>query len=204
MFPAAVVGVKVEVTMNPPRSLQRQGFLAIGLRCRPAGVARSALMLLLAATLLSAPAAFALGAGDTAPSFTAPSLYGGGNLSLQDLRGKVVFVDFWASWCGPCLTSLPLFDELRQDFPSGKFQVLAVNVDRDPGKARAFLDKRPVGYPSVMDPQGRIPESFGLETMPTSYLIDGRGVVRFVNEGFRVGDIAELRENIEALLGGAQ
>ena len=157
-----------------------------------------------AAVLFTSPTAFALSAGDAAPTFTAPSLTGGDNLSLQDLRGKVVFLDFWASWCGPCLTSLPLLDELRKDFPSERFQVLAVNVDRDPGKARAFLDKRPVGYPSVMDPQGRIPERFGLETMPTSYLIDARGVVRFVNEGFRVGDIDELRENIEALLGSAQ
>ena len=128
--------------------------------------------LLVATVALSiAPTASALSAGDIAPSFTAPMLSGGGNLSLQEFRGKVVFVDIWASWCGPCLTSLPLLDDLRKDFPSGKFQVLAVNVDRDPAKARAFLDKRPVGYPSVMDPKGRIPERFGLETMPTSYLI---------------------------------
>ena len=204
MFPADSAGVNAEAAMNPPHICSRHGTSEYGSRRSLPGVVHCTLSLLLAVTFLYAPAALALGAGDTAPTFTAPSLYGEGNLSLQDLRGKVVFVDFWASWCGPCLTSLPLLDELRKDFPSGKFQVLAVNVDRDPDKARAFLDKRPVGYPSVTDPKGHIPERYGLETMPTSYLIDGRGVVRFVNEGFRVGDIAELRENIESLLGAAQ
>ncbi len=154
--------------------------------------------------LTPAPAALALGAGDPAPHFTAPSLQGAGNLSLQDFRGKVVFLDFWASWCGPCLTSLPQLDKLRTEFPSRKFQILAVNVDREPDKARAFLKKRPVGYASAMDPAGRIPKSFELETMPTSFLIDDRGVVRLVHEGFRSGDIDGLRSHIEMLLGHAQ
>jgi thiol-disulfide isomerase/thioredoxin len=163
-------------------------------------------MLLFLSTLtgLSATPAFALDAGDAAPSFSAPSLSGPGDLSLAQFRGKIVFVDIWASWCGPCLKSLPHLDELRKSYPSAKFQVLAVNVDRDPEKARAFRKKRPVGYPSVSDPEGRIPERFGLETMPTSYLIDDRGVVRFVNEGFRTGDIGKLQANIETLLGGAR
>ena len=165
-------------------------------------LAHPRVLLLCAAVMFSAASSFALGVGEAAPSFTAPSLSGAGSLSLKQFRGKVVFLDIWASWCGPCLTSLPHLDDLRKTYPSAKFQVLAVNVDRDPAKARAFLDKRPVGYPSVSDPEGRIPQRFGLETMPTSYLIDESGVVRFVNEGFRAGDIAKLRNNIEMLLGG--
>jgi peroxiredoxin len=82
--------------------------------------------------------------------------------------------------------------------------VLAVNVDSDPEKARRFLEKRPVGYPSVTDPKGRIPETFGIETMPTSFLIDRDGVIRHVHNGFRRGDIESIRSRIRELVGAAQ
>jgi peroxiredoxin len=142
----------------------------------------------------------AVEAGQKAPQFTLPSLDGGPQLSLAAYRGKVVYLDFWASWCPPCLTSLPLLDALRQEFPADDFQVLAVNLDDDPAKARRFLAKRPVGYPSATDPAGALPERFGLETMPTSYLIDRDGVVRHVHPGFRKSDIDGLRAKIRALV----
>ena len=150
--------------------------------------------------LATAPAA-ALDPGDRAPSFQAPLLTGPGSLSLQKYRGKVVYLDFWASWCGPCLVSLPLLEELRREFPAADFQIVAVNVDQDLARARGFLAKRPVGYPSATDPAGRIPELFGLETMPTSFLIDRSGVIRHVHRGFRKGDVGDLRERIRALVG---
>ncbi len=153
-----------------------------------------------AALLLLAPAASALEPGQPAPAFSAPSLDGQGQRSLASYRGKVVYVDFWASWCTPCLTSLPLLEKLRKEFPPEQFQILAVNVDREPGKAKGFLARHSIGYPSVSDPEGRLPEVFGLETMPTSYLIDTRGIVRYVHEGFRAGDVDEIRERIRALI----
>jgi peroxiredoxin len=146
-------------------------------------------------------AANAVERGAAAPGFSAPALTGGGNVSLAAYRGKVVYVDFWASWCPPCLESLPQFEALRKELPSDRFQIVAINLDKDPAKARAFLAKHPIGYPSASDPQGKIPGSFGLETMPTSYLIDERGVVRYVHEGFRKGDIDEIRAQIQKLLG---
>ena len=82
-----------------------------------------------------------LGDGQKAPEFKAPALDGGKSLSLAAYRGKVVYLDFWASWCPPCLTSLPLLEELRKEFPSDQFQILAVNVDQDPEKARKFLER---------------------------------------------------------------
>ena len=124
-----------------------------------------------------------------------------GNVELSDYRGKVVYLDFWASWCPPCLVSLPVLEELRQEFPESEFQVIAVNVDRQPAKARSFLAKRKIGYPSATDPDGRIPEKFGIETMPTSFLIDRQGIVRHVHRGFRKGDVDDLRGRIRALLG---
>jgi thiol-disulfide isomerase/thioredoxin len=161
---------------------------------------RGAAALALATLLLVGGAASAVDVGQLAPEFKAPALDGGKSISLAAHRGKVVYLDFWASWCPPCLTSLPLLEKLRKEFPSDQFQILAVNVDQDPGKALKFLERTQVGYPSATDPKGRIPESFGIETMPTSFLIDRSGVVRYVHHGFRKGDVGPLRERIESLV----
>jgi len=158
--------------------------------------------LLLSTALLLAPAAArAVEAGQPAPSFSARALEGDSTLSLSAYKGKVVFVDFWASWCGPCQAAMPVIESLRNEFPADQFQVLAVNVDQDPAKAKAFLERRKVGYPSVSDPEGRLPATYGLKTMPTSYLVDRNGVVRFVHEGFRPSDADKLRAEIRGLLG---
>ncbi len=162
----------------------------------------------LACTLLAASfwtladAANALTEGDKAPAFAAKSLTGNGNLSLAKYRGKVVYVDFWASWCGPCNKSLPLLAELRKEFPRDQFEVLAINVDKDLDKARALLSKHDIQYPSVSDPQGQLPETFGLKTMPTSYLIDRKGVIRHVHKGFRPTDMDGIRARVKGLVGG--
>jgi peroxiredoxin len=152
----------------------------------------------LLSTALAAPA-IALNQGDPAPDFSAPGL-AGGTVSLGSYRGKVVYLDFWASWCGPCAQELPALDALRKAFPPGEFEVVAVNVDRQPSLAKAFLNKRPVGYPSAQDPKGEIPASFGVETMPTSFLIDRDGIVRYVQRGFRESDVPSLREQIQQLV----
>jgi thiol-disulfide isomerase/thioredoxin len=153
------------------------------------------------AALLLPLSARAVEEGQPAPQFAAVSLSGQGNLSLSQYRGKVVYVDFWASWCAPCLKAVPALEKLRKEFPASDFQVVAINVDQDPERARLFLADHPVGYPSASDPSGSLPEIFGLETMPTSYLIDRKGVVRYVHRGFRTGDDAQIRERIRALLG---
>ena len=154
--------------------------------------------------LLASTPAQALRPGDEAPAFTADALSGGGTLSLEQYRGRVVYLDFWASWCAPCAASLPALDALRKAFPEDRFQVLAINVDKDPGDAKRFLSRRPVGYPSAVDPKGTLPERFGVETMPTSFLIDANGVIRYVHKGFRRGDEAKLTSEIEKLLGAGR
>ena len=158
-------------------------------------------LLVLAASLVTGGAALALEAGDRAKDFEAPRLDGSGTISLTSYRGKVVYLDFWASWCNPCQTALPLIDALRKDFPEKDFQVVAVNVDKDTKKAKKFLAKNPVGYASASDPRGKLPREFGLETMPTSYLIDRAGVIRYVHKGFREDDIASIRAEIQKLVG---
>ena len=151
---------------------------------------------------LSAPGvATAIDEGEPAPAFELPALSGKQQISLAAHRGKVVYLDFWASWCAPCLTSLPQLEKLRREFPADDFQIIAVNIDKDPAKARAFLAKRPVGYPSASDPKGEWPGRFGIPTMPTSYLIDREGVVRHVHAGFRKGDLDVIRGHVRRLVG---
>jgi peroxiredoxin len=147
---------------------------------------------------LCAPAS-ALELGDEAPDFSAPGMTGG-TISLSAYRGKVVYLDFWASWCGPCAQSLPALDVLRREFKPEDFQVVAVNVDREPKLAKAFLSKRPVGFPSAKDPAGTLPARFDIDSMPTSFLIDRSGVVRHVQRGFRPSDVEGLREQIQQLV----
>lgn len=138
--------------------------------------------------------------GEPAPPFRARVLDGADTLSLEAYTGKVIYLDFWASWCGPCAAALPAIDALQKEFGTQGFQVLAVNVDQDLDDARRFLAQRPVDYPNVADPNGAIPERFAVETMPTSFLIDREGIVRHVHKGFRKGDESELRNHIQALV----
>jgi thiol-disulfide isomerase/thioredoxin len=166
---------------------------------RKTRIALAASSLLLALAL--APRwARAVEPGQAAPAFSAHALESDATLSLSAYRGKVVYLDFWASWCGPCQTAMPLLESLRSEFPADQFQILAVNVDQDGEKAKSFLARHKVGYPSVSDPEGRLPASYGLKTMPTSYIIDRNGVVRYVHAGFRANDIDELRGQIQGLL----
>lgn len=172
--------------------------LARALRSATGASARVLIAVLAAATV--AGAASALDVGDKAVDFEAPLLSGKRTEKLSALRGKVVYLDFWASWCGPCTQAVPAIEKLRSEFPAEDFQVLAVNVDKSPKKATKFLEKNPIGYPSVSDPRGKLPRQFGLETMPTSYLIDRNGVIRYVHRGFRNGDVDEIRAQIRKLV----
>lgn len=150
--------------------------------------------------LLLAPSAQALEPGDKAPQFSARSLDGTQTLSMSKYRGKVVYLDFWASWCGPCLKSLPMMEEMRKEFAASGLQVVAVNVDKDLGKAKKFVQKHGIGYPSAQDPEGRLPGTFEVGTMPTSFVIDRNGVIRHIHRGFKPSDMEEIREQVRSLL----
>lgn len=145
--------------------------------------------------------ALAVSVGDDAPSFRARSLDGSETISNTDLAGKVVFVDFWASWCTPCLKSLPEFENLQTSF-SGRDDVvvLAINLDENPQDAKKFIDKLNVTYKILADNEGVIPESFGVSTMPSSFIIDKSGVIRYVHKGYKSGDVGKIKSEIEALL----
>ena len=136
-----------------------------------------------------------------APEFTLPLVANGeGDISLLKLRGSVVYVDFWASWCGPCRLSLPALDTLYREFGDQGFAVTAVSVDVVEEDALDFLERYPVSYPVAIDKTGAVPRSYSVNGMPSGYLIDKAGRVRSVHVGFKRGDEIALREEIQALL----
>jgi thiol-disulfide isomerase/thioredoxin len=141
--------------------------------------------------------------GQSAPPISLPLLATDNAevLTLHSLRGKVVYLDFWASWCGPCRVSFPQLEELRQELGPRGFEVLAVNVDEFEPDALRFLEEVSVSYPVVRDGAGDTPATYGILGMPTGYLIDRSGTVRLVHQGYRKSDGAALREDIIELLG---
>ena len=156
---------------------------------------------LIAVALLSIAApTLAVEIGKPAPAFALTAISGGAPVSLEQLKGKVVFVDFWASWCGPCRQSLPQYEKLRAELADQQFAIIAINLDEEVADATAFLKEHPVNYTILRDPAGDIPKAFGLVAMPTSYLIDRDRIVRAVHTGFDPADIDKLRVEIHALL----
>ncbi len=142
----------------------------------------------------------AISVGETVPSFKARTIDGSKSLALEDYRGKVVLLDFWASWCPPCLKSLPKYNDLRREIGTANFEIVAINVDENTDDARKFLQKHPVSYPIAKDPKGILPGVFGVKAMPTSYLIDQNGVVQYVHAAFKEGDIEKLKAEIQKLI----
>ena len=153
--------------------------------------------------LFTLPVAAGVQVGESAPQISLPLLTDdtGEVLSLDSLRGKVVYLDFWASWCGPCRLSFPQLEALRQELGPRGFEVLAVNVDEFAPDALRFLEDMSVSYPVVRDGAGETPALYGILGMPTGFLIDRAGTVRLIHQGYRKSDGAALREEIIALLG---
>ena len=154
-------------------------------------------MLMLA---LGASATEAANPGESAPSCKLPALSGGAQVDPAALSGKVVYLDFWASWCGPCAKAFPFLEALHQDLKARGLEVVAVNLDEDLQEAKDFLARHPASFTIGSDPKGSCPSAYGVKGMPTSYLIDRQGRVHDVHEGFQTSDVDERREQVEALL----
>ena len=157
---------------------------------------------LFALLLLLAPAAFALEPGAAAPAFALPRA-DGATLDSSSLRGRVVLVDFWASWCAPCRKSFPALDALGKRYAAQGLTVVGINVDTERAEADRFLAAVPVSFAIVFDPDGTMPTAFGVKAMPSSYVVGRDGKLRLANLGFRAKDEEKLEAAIQAALAEA-
>ena len=170
-----------------------------GTRCFPTARAGAAALAAVAAVAFT-PAAWPLAAGEAAPACSARLLDGDRSVRIADYRGQVVYLDFWASWCGPCRESFPFMNELQSELSGKGLQILAVSVDRTADEARGFLARYPAKFATALDAAAACPAAFRLEGMPSSYIIGRDGTVRAVHVGFRGGDKAEIRRQLDEAL----
>jgi peroxiredoxin len=134
-----------------------------------------------------------------APKLELPAV-DGTTIRLSDLRGKVVLVDFWASWCIPCKASFPALDGLYRELHDRGLEVLAVNVDERRRDADAFLAGRSPAMTVLFDPRGAMPSAFNVRAMPSSAVIDRAGNIRFTHEGYSNKTLESYRREIAMLL----
>ena len=154
------------------------------------------------AALLCALPAQALERGQSAPRFDLKGLEG--SVKLEQYRGKYVYLDFWASWCGPCRQSFPWMNEMQAKYGARGLQIVGVNVDANSADARQFLASTPARFAIGFDPQGATPRSYGIKGMPSSVLIGPDGKVLLEHSGFREADRAELESKIQSALGAVK
>lgn len=153
---------------------------------------------LLAGLLICSDAA-AIEQADTPPNFSLRTA-DGQTVSLSDYRGKVVYLDFWASWCGPCKRTLPWMQQLQQRFNARGFEVVAVNLDTTRAEAEKLLGGAPVSFTVLFDPSGTVASKYEIPSMPTSMLIGRDGRVVAVHSGFENGDGVVIEQQIANLL----
>jgi thiol-disulfide isomerase/thioredoxin len=136
-----------------------------------------------------------------APSLVLPDIHSGEARTLTEHKGKVVYVDFWGSWCHPCRRSLPFLNDLRNDLPRADFEVLAVNLDESRHLALQFLERYRVDYPVLADPARSTLDAYGVEVVPSAYLVDRSGRVRHTYRGFRPEERDDIVRRVSVLLG---
>jgi peroxiredoxin len=134
-----------------------------------------------------------------APDFTLKSL-DGPNLRLQEQRGKVVLLNFWATWCSPCREEMPQLNKLYEKYRSSGFTLLGVNVDEDSRNAAGIAGQMGVKFPVLFDSDKRVSKLYELKAMPSTVMIDRDGRVRFLNRGYKSGTELEYDQQIRALL----
>lgn len=137
--------------------------------------------------------------GQPAPDFTLESSKGG-YVHLADQRGKVVMLNFWASWCGPCRKEMPLIDSMYQRYGPAGFILYGVNVEEDNTDAKKLLKELGVTFPALFDTESKAGTLYKIDAMPTTVMIDKIGNIRFVNRGYKAGDEDKYRAQIRELI----
>jgi len=141
----------------------------------------------------------ALAGTSPAPEFSLPSR-NGDSVSLLELKGQVVMLNFWASWCGPCRQEMPLLDQMHRRYSSLGFTLLGVNVEASTQDAERWLAQTPVSFPVLFDTDSKVSKLYDVNAMPSTVFIDRQGNVRYLHRGYKPGDESEYLNQIRALL----
>ena len=166
----------------------------------PSLVSRTLGLIAFALATLASPLATGAGATQSsAPDFTLRTM-NGPNLRLAEQRGRVVMVNFWATWCGPCRQEMPQLDRLYQKYKSSGFVLLGVNVDEDVRKATDVAAKLGVTFPVLLDTDKAVSKLYDLSTMPSTVIIDRDGKVRYLHRGYLAGYEDNYDKQIRELL----
>lgn len=142
--------------------------------------------------------------GDTAPPFSLKSISGSGWVDLDSEPEKILYIDFWASWCGPCKLSFPSMIKLKKLFKDEPFEIIAISVDTDLRAADKFLDSYEINFQVALDLDGAVAEKYALPGMPSSFLLDRDKKVIATHKGFRKSDFAKIKKEIEEALKGTE
>ena len=154
-----------------------------------------ALLLLLSTNTLFASAELV---GDTAPDFTLRSNQGE-NKKLSELRGRVVLINFWASWCGPCTQELPKLSELKVLHGDDGFELLAINIDEEPEKAMKLMKKLGVDLTVLFDADKQVSKQYQIDAMPMTIILDRSGEVRYIHRGYKESYLGLYEQQIKQL-----
>ena len=133
-----------------------------------------------------------------APDFVLKSA-SGKNIRLSEFKGRVVLLNFWATWCGPCAEEIPHLNKLHESLDTYDFELLGINLDEDQSKAMHLANKLNVNFPVLFDEEKDVSKSFSIDAMPTTILIDRSGKIRHINRGFKKGSIEKYYRQIQAL-----
>lgn len=134
-----------------------------------------------------------------APNFTLKSR-SGKNIKLSELRGQVVMLNFWASWCGPCRKEMPLLEKIYKKYKRLGFTLLGVNVEENSTPAKNYLKDVKVSFPVLFDTTNKTSKLYDVSAMPTTILIDRNGNKRFLHKGYKAGYENDYRKQIKKLL----
>jgi peroxiredoxin len=151
-------------------------------------------------TMLVASLAWAATISGPAPGFTLESR-DGGQVSLASLKGKVVMVNFWATWCVPCRQEMPHLQALYERYNSLGFELVAVNVEKNKAEeVRKWLEETPVTFPVLFDPNNQVTKLYKVQTMPSTVLVARDGTMRFIHHGYKPGYENDYQTQVRALL----
>ncbi|ABC29389.1 Thiol-disulfide isomerase and thioredoxins [Hahella chejuensis KCTC 2396] len=158
----------------------------------------AALCFVLSASVLSLGAGAAEIKGPAADFTLKSSL--GKNLRLQEYRGQVVLINFWASWCGPCRQEMPILEDIYKKYEKFGFTIFAVNVDEDSSLANEFLKDTKVTFPILYDNQNKVSRLYDVKAMPTTVIVDRNGNMRYLHKGYQPGTEDHYVKEVKALI----